>query len=300
MSEFQKYIHLERYGTDAVDGITLGKCHIFPKLDGTNASVWMEGSTMCFGSRNRQLALDNDNAGFANWAIKHRPLQQLLAAFPEGTRIFGEWLVPHSLKTYREDAWKRFYVFDVQSPDGSFLHYDVYYPTCVDAGVDYIPCMMTAQNPTYDVLVTATEKNTFLLKENQGFGEGVVIKQYGWVNRFGNTTWAKLITNTFKDAHVLEMGGTVVNTRLLEEDIVDEFVTPHVVDKVMAKIRVDQGSFSAKNIPQLLGMVYHDLVSEELWEAVKKHKNPRIDFKVLNHCTITRVKALKAELFGMK
>ena len=28
-------------------------------------------------------------------------------------RLFGEWLIPHRLRTYRDDAWKRFYVFDV-------------------------------------------------------------------------------------------------------------------------------------------------------------------------------------------
>ena len=30
---FQKYMHLERFGTDEVDGINLGECHVFPKLD---------------------------------------------------------------------------------------------------------------------------------------------------------------------------------------------------------------------------------------------------------------------------
>ena len=29
MNGFLKYLHLERYGTDGVDGITLGECHIF-------------------------------------------------------------------------------------------------------------------------------------------------------------------------------------------------------------------------------------------------------------------------------
>jgi len=33
--EFRKYQHIERFGTDEVDGIEFGKCYIFYKIDGT-------------------------------------------------------------------------------------------------------------------------------------------------------------------------------------------------------------------------------------------------------------------------
>lgn len=294
-----KYIHLERFGTDEVDGINIGACHIFPKLDGTNASIWMEDGQFCFGSRNRQITPDDDNQGFAAWASQNNALCDMVAANPS-LRFFGEWLVPHSLKTYRPEAWRRFYVFDAMLPSGEFMHFDDYSAICQAHGVDFIPCMLKAQNPTYEVLSKATENNRFMLQENSGVGEGVVIKQYGWKNRFGRTTWAKLITNAFKDEHVKEMGGSVVNTRLVEEAIADEFLTDHMVEKIVAKIRADKGAFSARDIPQLLGMAYHDLVTEELWQAVKQHKNPKIDFKTLNHCAIARVKRLKPELFGVR
>lgn len=295
----QKYIHLERFGTDEVDAINIGECHIFPKLDGTNASFWDEGDGgfRC-GSRNRELSPDDDNAGFMAWAVQQENLRTLAERYP-GCRFYGEWLVPHSLKTYREDAWRKFYLFDVLKPDGEFMHYDQYSELAKAHGVEFIPCMLKVKNPTYDVLQQATEKNTFLLKENAGHGEGVVIKQYGYKNRFGRTTWAKLITNTFRDEHVKEMGGAVMDLRLLEETIADEFITLHMVEKIIAKIRNEKGAFVARDIPQLLGMAYHDLVVEELWQAIKRHKNPKIDFKTLNTCAIKRVKALRPDLFGL-
>lgn len=299
MSDFIKYVHLERFGTDEVDGINIGRCHIFPKIDGTNSSVWLEDGLLCCGSRNRILSLDDDNAGFMAWATVRLELRTLLDSLPFGSRVYGEWLVPHSLKTYRDDAWRRFYVFDVLLADGEFMHFDEYSRACSAAGVDFIPCMMTSQNPSYEILVGATERNQFLLKDNSGLGEGIVIKQYNWKSRFGRTTWAKLITNSFKDAHVKEMGGSVVNAKLVEADIADEFITEHTVEKIVSKIRTEQGMFSARHIPQLLGMAFHDLVTEEIWQAIKQHKNPRIDFKTLNHCAIARVKQLKPELFGI-
>lgn len=77
---------------------------------------------------------------------------------------------------------------------------------------------------------------------------------------------------------------------MIEEEIANEYVTKHIVDKAVAKIRTEQGQFSAKKIPQLFGMVFHELIIEEMWEIVKKHKYPKIDFKTLNTCTIVKIK----------
>lgn len=63
--EFLKYQHLERFGTTEVENIELGKTHVFPKIDGTNASVWLDkNGNIQAGSRKRHLSLDSDNAGF--------------------------------------------------------------------------------------------------------------------------------------------------------------------------------------------------------------------------------------------
>jgi hypothetical protein len=40
--EYLKYQHIERFGTDEVDEIGVGECYVFPKIDGTNAQVWIE------------------------------------------------------------------------------------------------------------------------------------------------------------------------------------------------------------------------------------------------------------------
>ena len=299
MGEFVKYVHLERFGTDEVDGINIGQCYIFPKLDGTNASAWLSDTgEVCGGSRNRHLSLDEDNQGFLAWLLEQEKWEQCLNANPD-LRFYGEWLVPHSIKSYRDDAWRRFYVFDVACKDGSFMTYEQYQPICEEFGVDYIPCIMKSRNPDYEMLHKEATTSTFMLKEGEVCGEGVVIKNYGFENRFGRTTWAKLITSTFKDEHVKEMGGKSIDNKMVEEEIVEEFVTPHIVEKVIAKIRNDEGSFSAKHIPRLLSTTYHDLITEELWEAIKKHKNPRIDFKTLHRFSVLRVKSIKPELFGI-
>ena len=116
---FIKYQHLERFGTTEVAQIELGECYIFPKIDGTNASVWIEDGKIKAGSRTRELSLESDNAGFYEWVLKQGNLLEYLTENPTH-RIFGEWLVPHSLKTYRETAWRRFYIFDIEKSNSAF------------------------------------------------------------------------------------------------------------------------------------------------------------------------------------
>jgi hypothetical protein len=59
--DFKKYQHIERLGTTEVQNIELGECYVFPKIDGTNASVWLNNGEVQAGSRNRHLSFDSDN-----------------------------------------------------------------------------------------------------------------------------------------------------------------------------------------------------------------------------------------------
>lgn len=299
---FHKYMHLERYGNEEVDGIEQGTAYVFPKLDGTNAQVWLnEGGQIEAGSRNRQLALDNDNAGFFNHIIKDERIEWLLKGFPE-LRLYGEWLVPHSLKTYRDDAWRKFYIFDVYNVEtGEIYHYDRYKEILDVYELDYLAPIAIIKNGNREHFEKCLDKNVFLIKDGMGVGEGIVIKNYEWQNKFGNTVWAKMITNQFKEIHHKEMGAPIIGGETLEEKIVDEYVDAHLIDKVVSKILIEDDmatELSKKDIPRLLQTVFYDLVNEELWNIIKKHKNPKIDFAYLQRLTITKVKEKRKDIFN--
>lgn len=307
--EFEKYQHLERFGTSEVEHIELGRVHVFPKIDGTNASVWLdrEGELQA-GSRKRHLSLDKDNAGFLAWAIEQENLLSYLVANPTH-RLYGEWLVPHSLKTYREDAWRDFYVFDVAvdklpeqiTHEGDspveYLPYDQYEPLLKQHGVNYIPPLAIFNNTTYDQLVDQLAKNDFLIEDGKGAGEGVVVKNYGWRNKYGRQTWAKLVTSEFKEKHRKKMGAAESGEKkLVEQEIAKEFVTKALCEKVVAKIENDEG-FTSRRIPQLLNTVFYDVVREDTWSFIKKHKNPTVNFSTLKFFVFAEVKAKMSHLF---
>lgn len=296
---FVKYMHLERYGNEEVEDIEQGTTYVFPKLDGTNAQVWVdkEGYIQA-GSRNRQLSFDNDSAGFFNHIVTDQRVHDLFLGFPE-LRLYGEWLVPHSLKTYREDAWRKFYIFDVYNVEtGEIYHYDRYKEILDAYELDYLAPIAIIKNGNREHYEKCLDKNVFLIKDGMGVGEGIVIKNYEWQNKFGNTVWAKMITNSFKEIHHKEMGAPTIGGETLEEKIVDEYVDTHLIDKVVAKIENDEGGWTSKHIPRLLQTVFYDLINEELWNIIKKHKNPRIDFAYLQRLTITKVKEKRKDIFN--
>jgi len=295
---FNKYQHIERLGTTEVDGLLDGTCHVFPKIDGTNSSVWLEDGEVRCASRRRVITPEDDNAGFAAW-VQSSGIRDFFMTW-QGLRLYGEWLVPHSLKTYREEAWRRFYVFDVVIDGEAPYHlpYDEYRSKLEEYGIDYIPCMAVVENAlTYD-FNQLLPQNTFLMQDGCQ-GEGIVIKNYDFRNRYGRTTWAKVVAAEFKEKHIREMGPpTKVGESTVELRIANEFVTKAMVDKVKAKIESDDPlGWTSRYIPRLLNTVYYDLVREESWNFVKKYKYPTIDFKKLSKLVSCRVKELLSEVF---
>jgi hypothetical protein len=297
---FRPYLHVEKFGNAEVEGIENGDCHVFPKIDGTNASIWCENhSELKAGSRKRKLTLSEDNAGFYRWVLDNSQIfTELFKRFPDWI-LYGEWLVPHSLKTYREDAWRKFYCFDVYSRKlECYVHCNSYLPVLNDLGIDTIMPIAVIKNATREHFEKEIENNTFLIRENMGIGEGIVIKNYDFVNRFGETVWAKLITNQFKEKHARTMGPVEkIMKEQIETKICDAFLDIHLVDKTQAKIANEKDGWSSKYIGELLGRVQHDFIVENMWAILKKFKNPTINFKKLNQMAIIRIKELRPDLF---
>jgi hypothetical protein len=298
-----KYQHVERLGRTSTRGILDGVVHIFPKLDGTNAHIWNEKDGICFGSRNRQLSLDNDNAGFMNKCSKNPALMKLMGRLPLGTHVYGEWLVPHTLKDYVDEAWQRFYIFDIRNEDGSYWTYEDISDLCYNAEYeDIIHPLMSLVNPTPDKIIEVAATNTFLMREGC-VGEGVVCKNYDYVNKWGEIVWAKYVVSEFKEKKIGKSEPKYLRDDMVEPKIVEKFLTKAMIDKVEAKIMNwrDEDNmhtgWTGAMIPRLLGMVWHDFITEELFDALKKFKNPTIDFRYLQSCVTAKIKELREDLF---
>lgn len=312
--EYKKYQHVERFGNSSVKGITNGQCYIFPKIDGTNGSIFLKDDKIYAGSRRRELSIEDDNAGFMNTIVKDKRFIDFFNKYPN-YRLYGEWLTKHTIGEYKEDAWRKFYVFDVLVDTGlkktifengeeyvisveTYLSYEKYSKLMDEYGIDYIPALVKIVDPTEEQLIKMLEKNTYLMKEGN-VGEGIVIKNYDFVNQWGRIVWAKMITAEFNEKMGKKIKDKTIKEKSsgeLECEIVKKYVTEAFIQKEKAKLVNDNGGeWSKKMISHLIQVVWHSFIEEEIWEIIKKYKNPIINFGDLNSEVIKKIKEVVLE-----
>jgi hypothetical protein len=110
--EFESFPSIRRLSREVV---------ITEKIDGTNATVWVDGEGQVWaGSRNRWITPQDDNAGFAKWVEAHQ--DEFSALGPCTLR--GEWWGQGIQRGYGLKE-KRFSLFNV-------ARYETDRPSCCD------------------------------------------------------------------------------------------------------------------------------------------------------------------------
>ncbi|MEK6884899.1 MAG: hypothetical protein AABY22_35030, partial [Nanoarchaeota archaeon] len=84
--------------------------------------------------------------------------------------------------------------------------------------------------------------------------------------------------------------------KFIELEIARHYITKARIDKLLCKVLKNE-MWDKKYIPELFNRMYHEIVTEEIWEIIKKYNNPIIDFKLLKQCNINQIKLEKNELF---
>lgn len=295
MPGFRKYEHVERFDSPEVEGILAGKCWIFPKMDGTNASVWMDcnGDILC-GSRNRELSVEDDNAGFCGWMYSEGEEQQAIVDFLDENnymRLYGEWMgadkfVGH-IKDYDEDALGRFMIFDVYDEiNGCYVPFDDAYEAFAFYGLEQylIPPMKIVENPTMEDVERTASDNLYMLNHANHRGEGVVVKNYSFRNVYGRYAMAKFVLEEYRQ-DACKSKKVKLDPGAIEKTIVDAFLTDAEMSKAIQKVatRFEQDfSTSAKgHVPMYLNLCYKDSILDECATWVKKFKVKTVDFSTL-------------------
>ena len=138
MTEFQEFQKIARLSRN---------CSITEKIDGTNACVFIgEDGEFLAGSRTRWITPEDDNYGFAKWAMANK--DELMALGPG--RHFGEWWGSGCQRGYGlTNGEKRFSLFntgrwnDITPPPACchvvpVLYTGIFTSTAVDACLDIL------------------------------------------------------------------------------------------------------------------------------------------------------------------
>ncbi len=306
-----KYQHVQHIDSDEAEGLLDGVCHVFPKLDGSNMCAYLEDGDVHTMSRN--LEISNDEP-FVKYVREHPSIGEFLKKFP-GLRLYGEFLVPHTIRSYEGSAWNEWYIFDVTAEDTDavytyevdgvsgviemngdrYVPYEVYQPILSSYGITCIPPIAVIENPTLERLgKMADNEATYLM--TAGSGEGIVVKRYDFVNKFGRTEWAKLLNKEYSQLRVKRCAP---RENSIEADIARRYVTPELVSKEHAKI-LDAGA-DRNSVPvRLLTTVWYCLITEYTWDMLKKFNPKTLDFRLLRKECDLAVKSARPEVFGLR
>lgn len=268
---FRPYHKIHRLGKEETDGILIGTCHVQEKIDGANTSIWHENNLIRCGSRSREVK-EGFN-GFVDYVHRNDPIINLLADHSDWI-LYGEWLVRHSI-SYKETSYKKWYMFDIW--DGThFLTTVETDRIATDYGIPHPQLFGTFNNPTEE------ELKKFVGQTNLGEkGEGIVIKNPDFVDKFGVSNMAKIVTDHFKEENALIFGGNNKHSDTYwEMYVVNKYMTLPRVQKVMNKTQpfVDK-RLGMEHIPRIMGTCWHDLITEEMFEITQKV--PKLDLKAL-------------------
>ena len=293
---FKRYPKVHRLGKEETDGILEGDVHVEEKIDGANAQIWIEDGKIAIGSRNNTLCSDvmnpveGDNYfnGFLEYVAGHEGIKKLLT---ENTnlRLYGEWLVKHTIH-YTETSFHQFYLFDISfvstQDKETCLSKENVISTAKRFGINTPAYHGMFTNPTTEQLMVFVGKST--IGEE---GEGIVLKNEGFIDKFGDNTYAKIVTQSFTESNGITFGGNNKYSDTYHEMwVVNKFITLARVQKIMQKLQPQiEERLDLKHIPRIINTVYHDMLTEEIWAIAKKV--PALDFKRL--CSLSHKKAIQ-------
>lgn len=273
-------MHIERFGTPDVDRILTGRVYVFPKIDGTNGSVWADNGALKCGSRNRVLSLDNDNAGFAKWVESNADKFGFLSDHPNWI-VYGEYLIRHTVK-YPDYRYENFYVFDVFDTDEDrYLHIDDWEDIVQSYGLSVIPIQALLINASLADIQKEVDMNHYLLDNDSLVGEGIVIKNYDFVNIYGRQCYAKIVRDEFKASNRSKRKTAQVDlNNPIEKQIVEKYATKSWITHEYLNYCERIGQPTVKETKKFLGIMYNSFLEDWLRHIIKTPAP--IDFREVN------------------
>lgn len=287
--EFKSYPKIHRLGKEETEGILEGVCSVQEKIDGANTQIWKDADfKIRMGSRSQEIT-EGFN-GFADYVKNNEAIQKLLSDRPD-FHLYGEWLVKHSI-TYNETAYRKFYLFDILVND-SWVSTEQVNAIAEMYGIPRPKYFGEFTKPTVEQL-TAFVGQSELGKD----GEGIVIKNRVFIDKFGNNQSAKIVTENFKELNGVTFGGNNKHSdTYMEIYIMNKYMTLPRVQKIMNKLQptVDK-RLDMEHLPMIMNASYHDMLTEEIWDIQKKAD--AISFHALKRVCSAKAKQIFVDIIN--
>lgn len=295
-----KYQHIKKLGDIETEGILNGMITVMPKIDGANLTIaWTEKQGHIICSRNGVISIDNEPAtgfrGAVQYVLNHPGLLDLAKKYI----IRGEWLVKHTIN-YPPDIMNHFYVFDLEEYNGNreYKSFIEIIPILQNMSIRYVPVLAELPCATLERLYEFLPGQS-VFKEIDSDKEGIVIKNFDFINKFGRVQWGKIVNADFKIKNKIAFNTPGKNVET-EVHFVATYITSALVLKTIEKIKTDRYDkfIDIQCMGEILGRVWYDVVNEEIWNYVKKYKVGIFDFKRAQKLCVEATKSIAIDYFN--
>lgn len=264
MSEMKKYMSIVRLGHRSTVGVLKEGDNIViqEKIDGANSSFKADknGVLKCF-SRNVELDEHNTLRGFYNWVHDSINPEDLI----EDVVYYGEWNCKHKIE-YPEDVTNQFYLFDLLNEDtDKFLPFSEVKNEAKRLNINLIPLFYEGKYKDFDHLMSFVGKTKLGGEE----GEGIVVKNIDFIDRFGKQLFVKLVSEKFAERQ--KQKAPKDPSKVTQEMVfVNTFVKKPRVEKILFKLvdeNIIEEDFGLEDMGLILrnmgSLVYEDIMKEE-------------------------------------
>ncbi len=315
-TEFTKYHKIEAATKHPLPPGALVVQH---KLDGSQAGIEYQSGALLVHTRKTALArismdetgkiatqiLGGGNAGFAGLVSLVESSFVALRDWMQAhgvVHIYGEWLVPHSVK-YPDHMWRKFYVYDLlvehESGEGeAFMNPESFPFPYGDFGFEKVRAITLVP---YHGQVTHEQvrKTTLELQQELGYAiEGTVVKSYekdllGETDRFGKRYVYKDVLPDFAETKGTE--GAAHAPPPTEQALAESLPTRTIEKRYLDVVAANGGQFEGKLIPQIMGRVWNDFVTEVLDGGLRDLKYPVVNTRELKRLVDQRSRTFALE-----
>lgn len=265
--EQKTYTSITRLGHRSTIGVLNKGDYIVAteKIDGANSSFRREGDVIRAFSRNQELDEHNTLGGFYQFA-QSLNVQDLL----DGVIYFEEWTNKH--KVHYPNYEKQFFLFDIYNNfTKEYVSFSMVKDESKRLGLNLVPVFYEGEYIDFEHL------QSFIGKTSLGgrlgdieTGEGIVVKNYSYKDRFGKQLFVKLVTEAFAEVQKQKKPKDPNIEITQEQNFVNTYLTVARVEKMIYKL-VDEGILNEHWGIEDMGIilrnlgdrVYEDMMKEE-------------------------------------
>lgn len=267
-------------GNELTEDNTIGfevgdRIQISVKVDGANASIALDdnGNLVAF-SRKNELTATNNLRGFWNYV---QTLDKNQFADLGNMIIYGEWLVPHTVK-YFQESYNKWYVYDMYDKDTEkWLPQEFVKQFAESHGLIYIHVLYDGPFVSWEHCRTFCNSPAY--SERQ---EGIVVKNQTKLNDPNNRQpfYLKIVNDSFKETQLKNHVKKVLDPQHVKEkqeadESAEQLVTKARILKEIHKM-IDEGILPEKLQPKDMGVIAKNL-PKRIFDDVVKEESEYLD-----------------------